>query len=104
MAALTKAKIAERLSQTIGLNKTEAKKFVESFFERVIKTIASGHALKLSGFGRFDLRDKTARPGRNPKTGEPVEITERRVVVFHAGQKLKEAMNLPMEDDVQDIE
>jgi integration host factor subunit alpha len=93
MTALTKAKMAECLAQKIGFNKTEAKQFVDTFFEKLIETISSGHSVKLSGFGRFDLRDKSKRPGRNPKTGEPAEITARRVVVFHAGQKLKDAID-----------
>lgn len=89
MSALTKAKLAEVLSTKIGLNKSEAKRFVETFFNKLVELISSGHPVKLSGFGRFDLRDKSKRPGRNPKTGEFVEIDERRVVIFHAGQKLK---------------
>lgn len=89
MASLTKAKLAEQLATKIGLNKSEAKQFVEAFFDKLIELISSGHPVKLSGFGRFDLRDKSKRPGRNPKTGEVVDIDERRVVIFHAGQKLK---------------
>jgi len=92
MTALTRAGLAEQLAENIGLNKTEAKEFVETFFDQLIGLISSGHSIKFSGFGRFDIRDKNKRPGRNPKTGEVVEIDERRVVVFHAGQKLKDAI------------
>ncbi|MCW5589545.1 MAG: integration host factor subunit alpha [Legionellales bacterium] len=87
--ALTKADIAEHLFNEIGLNKREAKDLVEIFFEEVKQSLANGHRVKLSGFGNFDLRDKNERPGRNPKTGEEIPITPRRVVTFKAGQKLK---------------
>lgn len=87
--ALTKAELAENLFRTIGLNKREAKDLVELFFEKIKDAIVDEGEVKLSRFGNFNTRDKRARPGRNPKTGEPVEITARRVVTFHAGQKLK---------------
>ncbi len=87
--ALTKADIAERLSNKFGFNKREAKEMVDLFFEEIITGIVKYGKLKLSGFGNFLTRDKRSRPGRNPKTGEEVEISARRVVIFHAGQKLK---------------
>ncbi len=87
--ALTKAAMAERLFDELGLNKREAKEMVEAFFEEVRTSLADGHQVKLSGFGNFDLRDKNERPGRNPKTGEEIPITARRVVTFRPGQKLK---------------
>ncbi len=87
--ALTKAAMAERLFDELGLNKREAKEMVEAFFEEVCTSLADGHQVKLSGFGNFDLRDKNERPGRNPKTGEEIPITARRVVTFRPGQKLK---------------
>jgi len=87
--ALTKAIMAERLFEDLGLNKREAKEMVESFFEEVRAALADGRQVKLSGFGNFDLRDKNQRPGRNPKTGEEIPITARRVVTFRPGQKLK---------------
>lgn len=89
MAAMTKADIAEYLFTSVGLNKREAKDLVELFFEEIRTALESGHQVKLSGFGNFDLRDKKQRPGRNPKTGEEIPISARRVVTFHAGQKLK---------------
>ncbi len=89
MSALTKAHIAERLFSVLGLNKREAKEFVETFFEEIKQSLACGETIKLSGFGNFDLRDKSARPGRNPRTKEPIPISARRVVTFHAGQKLR---------------
>ncbi|WP_127477113.1 integration host factor subunit alpha [Sulfurivermis fontis] len=87
--ALTKADIAERLYEELGLNKREAKELVEIFFEEIRGALQNGDQVKLSGFGNFDLRDKKQRPGRNPKTGEEIPITARRVVTFRPGQKLK---------------
>ena len=87
--ALTKADMAERLFDDLGLNKREAKELVEAFFEEVRGSLAVGRQVKLSGFGNFDLRDKNQRPGRNPKTGEEIPISARRVVTFRPGQKLK---------------
>ena len=87
--ALTKADMAEKLFEDLGLNKREAKELVEMFFEEVRQALENGKQVKLSGFGNFDLRDKKQRPGRNPKTGEEIPITARRVVTFRPGQKLK---------------
>jgi integration host factor subunit alpha len=86
---LTKAELAEMLFQKVGLNKREAKDMVETFFNEIRKALESGDTVKLSGFGNFQLRDKPQRPGRNPKTGEAIPISARRVVTFHASQKLK---------------
>ncbi|WP_016955027.1 integration host factor subunit alpha [Catenovulum sp. SX2] len=87
--ALTKAEIAEHLFEKLGMNKRDAKELVEIFFEEIRVALESGEQVKLSGFGNFDLRDKGERPGRNPKTGEDIPITARRVVTFRPGQKLK---------------
>ncbi|OGT43087.1 MAG: integration host factor subunit alpha [Gammaproteobacteria bacterium RIFCSPHIGHO2_12_FULL_40_19] len=89
MSALTKADLAEYLFSTLGLNKREAKELVEYFFEEIRTALEKGESVKLSGFGNFNLRDKNQRPGRNPKTGEEIPITARRVVTFRAGHKLK---------------
>ena len=88
--ALTKADIAEKLFEDLGLNKREAKEIVEAFFEEIRTALESSEQVKLSGFGNFDLRDKRQRPGRNPKTGEEIPISDRRVVTFRPGQKLKQ--------------
>jgi integration host factor subunit alpha len=88
--ALTKAEMADALFEELGLNKREAKDLVDLFFEEMRSALANGQQIKLSGFGNFDLRDKTQRPGRNPKTGEEIPISPRRVVTFRPGQKLKE--------------
>lgn len=87
--ALTKAEMAEHLFDQLGLNKREAKDIVEMFFEEIRTALERGEQVKLSGFGNFDLREKKERPGRNPKTGEEIPITARRVVTFRPGQKLK---------------
>jgi len=87
--ALTKANMAENLYDELGLNKREAKELVEAFFEEVRLALEDGEEVKLSGFGNFTLRNKNQRPGRNPKTGEEIPISARRVVTFRPGQKLK---------------
>ena len=89
MGALTKADIADQLFDQLGLNKREAKEVVELFFEEISRSLEKNVQVKLSGFGNFELKEKKERPGRNPKTGEDVPISARRVVTFHAGQKLK---------------
>ncbi|MGV3653327.1 MAG: integration host factor subunit alpha [Noviherbaspirillum sp.] len=89
LPTLTKAELAELLFEQVGLNKREAKDMVETFFDEIRDALERGEAVKLSGFGNFQLRDKPQRPGRNPKTGEEIPITARRVVTFHASQKLK---------------
>lgn len=89
MGALTKAEIAEHLYETLGFNKKDAKEIVELFFEEIRLALEQNEQVKLSGFGNFDLRDKRQRPGRNPKTGEEIPVSARRVVTFKAGQKLK---------------
>jgi integration host factor subunit alpha len=86
---LTKAELADALFEHLGLNKREAKEMVDSFFDEIRLALARGEPVKLSGFGNFQLRDKPQRPGRNPKTGQEIAITARRVVTFHASQKLK---------------
>lgn len=87
--ALTKLELAERLFENLGFNKREAKEFVDAFFEVMRDTLEGGEHIKLSGFGNFELRNKNRRPGRNPKTGEEIPISARRVVTFRPGQKLK---------------
>ncbi len=91
---LTKADLADMLFDKVGLNKREAKDMVEAFFDEIRASLADGDTVKLSGFGNFQLRDKPQRPGRNPKTGEEIPISARRVVTFHASQKLKGMVEL----------
>lgn len=87
--ALTKADLAEHLFTDLGLSKRDAKEMVESFFEEIRLALEQGEQVKISGFGNFELRNKGERPGRNPKTGEDIPISARRVVTFRPGQKLK---------------
>jgi len=96
-AALTKAQLAELLFEQIGLNKREAKEMVDAFFEQISQALVGGDEVKLSGFGNFQLRIKAPRPGRNPRTGELIPIDARRVVTFHASQKLKDSVQGPSE-------
>ena len=89
MGALTKADLAEMLFDDLGLNKREAKEVVEMFYGEICRALENNDQVKISGFGNFELRDKSSRPGRNPKTGEEIPISARRVVTFKPGQKLK---------------
>ncbi|GAA5092100.1 integration host factor subunit alpha [Paenalcaligenes hermetiae] len=89
---LTKAELTDFIFEQVGLNKREAKELVDAFFAEISAALERGEEVKLSGFGNFQVRDKSSRPGRNPKTGEPIPISARRVVTFHASQKLKSAV------------
>ena len=97
-AALTKAEMADILFDQVGLNKRESKEMVDAFFDELRACLVRGEMVKLSGFGNFQLRDKPSRPGRNPKTGESIPISARRVVTFHASQKLKAVVQDPKLD------
>ena len=89
---ITKADLADYLYEKVGLNKREAKEFVDLFFEELRSALMSEESIKLTGFGNFDVRRKSERPGRNPKTGQQIPVSARKVVTFHASQKLKERM------------
>ena len=97
-SSLTKADLTELLYDRVGVNKREAKDIVDAFFNQISDILVDGEAVRISGFGNFQLRDKAARPGRNPKTGDLIPISARRVVTFHASQKLKLAVEDPTED------
>ena len=94
---LTKAKLSDLVFEQMGLNKYEAKDLVHAFFDEISAALIRGEIVKLTGFGNFELRDKSPRPGRNPQTGETVPIAARRVVKFRASAKLKESNTLPPE-------
>ena len=87
--ALTKADLAAKLIEELGMNKPDAKLLVDQFFSEIKASLELGQAVKLFGFGSYRLREKNQRPGRNPKTGEEIPVTARRVVTFKPGQKLK---------------
>ena len=91
--ALTKAQLADLLFEQIGLNKRESKDMIDAFFDLIAESLVNGTDVKISGFGNFVLRDKRQRQGRNPQTGDPIVITERRVLNFKASQILKHALN-----------
>ena len=88
--SLTKALLADALFDHLGLNKREAKDFVDAFFEILSAELVQGNSVKISGFGNFEVHNKTARPGRNPQTGEPVVIAARKVVTFRASGLLRQ--------------
>lgn len=92
VGTMTKADLVDMLFEHMGLSKREAKLLVDVFFDEIRSRLEMGSAVKLSGFGNFQLRDKSERPGRNPKTGQDIAITARRVVTFHASAKLREAV------------
>ncbi|MDO5691492.1 MAG: integration host factor subunit alpha [Pseudomonadota bacterium] len=98
-SALTKAQLAEMLFEQIGLNKRESKDMVDAFFDVIAAHLVAGGDVKLSGFGNFQMRVKAPRPGRNPRTGELIPIGARRVVTFHASQKLKDQLQEGVGDD-----
>ena len=86
---LTKADIIDHLVGKFGFTRQQGRLLVDSFFDEIYDNLVEGRDVKLSGFGNFILKDKKSRPGRNPKTGEEVQISARRVVTFKAGQKLR---------------
>lgn len=98
MRTLTKAELAELLNGQVVFNKREAKELVESFFDAMSAALENGREVKLPGFGNFKLRDKTQRPGRNPKNGEMTPISARRVVTFRPSKKLKAVLQLQPHD------
>ena len=89
---VTKAELANTLFEEVGLNKREAKEIVEMFFEKIREGLEDGKTLILAGYGGFSVRDKRLRPGRNPKTGEAIPVSARRVVTFKVSQKIKKGI------------
>jgi len=94
---MTKAEIVQALYTRVGgFSKKESADLVDLVFETMKETLGRGEKIKISGFGNFVLRDKRQRPGRNPQTGEPIKISERRVMTFKASQVLKQVLNPKM--------
>jgi integration host factor subunit alpha len=89
LPSLTKANLASILVDSLGLNKREALEMVDSFFAIMAEKLVEGEEVKLSNFATFQVRTKASRPGRNPRTGEPVEINKRRIATFQASALLK---------------
>lgn len=96
MATVTKAELTGLLNEKVGLNQQESKDMVQAFFEEIAAALEAGDSVKLAGFGNFTLRDKAPRPGRNPKTGEVIQVTARRVATFHASVKLRKAVEMSL--------
>jgi integration host factor subunit alpha len=92
--SLTKKNIADLLAEQVGINQIQALSITNDFFDTIRDTLAKGEDVKISGFGNFVTKEKVARPGRNPKTGELAIISARRVATFKAGIKLKEMTRL----------
>ena len=102
--ALTKAQLAELLFEQIGLNKRESKEMIDALFDLITQKLVQGEEVKISGFGNFQIRTKSPRPGRNPRTGEPIPIEARRVVTFHASHKLKDQIQSGHSQEVKPID
>lgn len=83
----------EHLMQNLSLTRQQSRCLVENFFDELSNSLIDGKELKISGFGNFELKNKRSRPGRNPKTGEPVPVSARRVVTFKAGQKFRQQVD-----------
>ncbi len=90
--SMTKADIVERIYKEAGFSKKEAADLVDLVFKVIKDTLSQGEKVKISGFGNFSIRDKATRVGRNPQTGEAMEISARRVLTFKPSQILKEDM------------
>lgn len=99
MSTLTKSDMIEHLMQQLNLTRQEGRCLVENFFEELSDSLIEGKEVKLSGFGNFELKDKNSRPGRNPKTGEPVSVSARRVVTFKTGQKFRQKIDAHLFDE-----
>ncbi len=90
---MTKADIVETIYEKIGFSKKESADIVELVFDTIKETLEKGEKIKISGFGNFVVRSKRPRIGRNPQTGEEIEISARRVLTFRPSQVLKSALN-----------
>ena len=90
---LTRADLAEAVFQKVGLPRNESAEIVELVLREIVSSLERGHTVKLSSFGSFGIRNKGQRIGRNPKTGQEVPITPRRVLVFRASNIMKQRIN-----------
>jgi len=100
--AMTKADIVEALYEKVGFSKKEAADLVELVFDSLKQTLAKGEKIKISGFGNFLVREKRARIGRNPQTGEQIEISARRVLTFRPSQVLRAEVNTTLDGKPMD--
>ena len=99
MSTLTKSDMIEHLMNRLNITRQEGRCLVENFFEELSESLIKGKEVKLSGFGNFELKDKNSRPGRNPKTGEAVAVSARRVVTFKTGQKFRQKVDERLLDE-----
>ncbi|MDT7806782.1 MAG: integration host factor subunit beta [Acidobacteriota bacterium] len=99
---MTKAELVEDVARAAELTKKDAERLVEIVFESIIDTLNQGEKIELRGFGSFRVRERGARRGRNPKTGDPVDIPAKRVPYFKPGKELKELIN--EDEDATDSE
>ena len=90
---MTKADLVESVYERVGFSKKEAARMVDMVFELMKEALEKGETVKISGFGNFKVREKKARKGRNPQTGEVIEIAPRRVLTFRPSQALKKILN-----------
>ena len=90
---MTKADLIESIYEKVGLSKKESSQIVEQIFELMRGSLEKGDKVKISGFGNFNIRDKKVRRGRNPQTGDEIEISARSVLTFKASPILKKALN-----------
>ena len=98
---LTRMDLSEAVFREVGLSRNESAQLVESMLEHMSDALVRGEQVKISSFGTFSVRDKSARIGRNPKTGEEIPISARRVVTFRPGQKLKQRVEAYAGDQQQ---
>ena len=90
---MTKAEIVEHIYERVGFSKKESAELVERVFDIIKDTLARGEKVKISGFGNFVVREKNARKGRNPQTGEEIRLDARRVLTFKPSLVLKTVLN-----------
>ena len=100
-STLTRSDLSEAVYREIGLSRNESSDLVETILDRIASALVDGDTVKISSFGTFAVREKGARMGRNPKTGEDIPISARRVVTFRPGQKLKARVEELKKDDVK---
>ena len=89
---LTKLEMINHLMENLGMTRQDSRAFVENFFSELSETLTKGHQVKLSGFGNFEIKDKSQRPGRNPKTGAKITIAARKAPGFTPGKTLKKVV------------
>jgi len=98
-ATITRADLTDAVYRSLGISRNESAQFVERILEEISLSLENGNSVKISSFGTFTVREKSERVGRNPKTGEEVPITARRVISFRASHVLKDQINAALKDN-----